>query len=127
MVSPTPPHVCHSWETCATGNEEQGRLVTMEVPRLRIKGALTVCRASPEVRRFPLSQRVHAGISPCQDIKDKIITSCLMQLIDTRPLYSSGRSLREPREVERHEQRSTDVPECEKGRGHLHPGNSSGK
>lgn len=68
----------------------------------------------------------HSGISLCQGIKEKVMTCCLVQLIDTRPPCSSGRSLREPTQ-----ERSKGMDRRQRwygssgqwgGREHLYPG-----
>lgn len=118
VASPKLPQV-GVWDSSAPGEQEQGRFMTWEIPRLS-----TVC--SLELGLFPLSQREHPGISQCQDIKEEITTSCLTGLIDSRPLYSTRSPLRETREVQKNQQRILDVPGCEEGRDHLHPGSPPG-
>lgn len=100
---PTPPYVTHSGDTYTMRGEERGQV--------RDPGGSgipdSVCSSRPQIAPFSHSQSEHQGISPCQGIREEIITICLAQLIDTRPLFLRGISEgAKPKKVKRNDQRT---------------------
>lgn len=107
----------------------KGSFVTMEVPRLEHQG-------SPDGLQ---SQSINWTVSSLSKEASRDFSVPGHQREDYNQLsyaanwYQASLFLREvsegtkPREVKRNEQRSTDVPECEEGRDHLHPRGSSGE
>lgn len=129
MALPTPPHMGHSWDTCATRDEEQRQIRDRG-------GSQAKCQGSPHSLQVqPINWTVSSlskGASrdfsmPAHQRGD------YNQLSYTANWYQASLFLREvsegtkPREVKKNEQRSTNIPECEQGKDHLHPTVSSGK